>query len=123
VLSRNNRLVRAAVLVRFGAVFPGISGTDSREREGQGLHLQSVRHEGELMNVLIRTMSPVRLTLVVAVGAMAGCGAEVAGTAATSAKLQATQAEQAKAQEAQFKKKLGEAMQATEAAASAAGNQ
>ena len=87
------------------------------------MHLQSVRHEGNLMNVLIRRMSPLGLGLVVAVGAVAGCGAEVPGTAATSAKLQATQAEQAKAQEAQFKKKLGEAMQATEAAASAAGNQ
>ena len=64
-----------------------------------------------------------RTDVVVAVGAVAGCGAEVAGTAAASAKLQATQASQAKAQEAQFKKQLGEAMQATEAAASAAGNQ
>jgi hypothetical protein len=123
MLSSNHRLGRAAVLVCFGAVFQGSSDTDYGEREGQGVHLQSVRHEGILMNVLIRRMSPFRLTLVVAVGAMAGCGAEVAGTAATSAKLQATQAEQAKAQEAQFKKKLGEAMQATEAAASAAGNQ
>jgi hypothetical protein len=123
VLSGNHRLLRTAVLVCFGAVFQGIPGADSGEREGQGLHLQSVRHEGTLMNVLIRRMSPLRFTLVVALGAVAGCGAEVAGTAATSAKLQATQASQAKAQEAQFKKKLGEAMQATEAAASAAGNQ
>jgi outer membrane biogenesis lipoprotein LolB len=54
---------------------------------------------------------------------LSGCGAEVASTAVTAAELQAQQAEQAKAQEEQFKRKLGEAMQATEEAASAAGNQ
>ena len=70
-----------------------------------------------------RDMSKNGLVMILVLGPLAGCGAEVAGTAATSAKLQATQIEQAKAQEAQFKTKLGEAMQATEAAASAAGNQ
>ena len=54
---------------------------------------------------------------------LAGCGPDVAVTAATNAKLQAEQVEQAKVQEAQFKKKLNEAMRATEAAASSAGNQ
>jgi len=52
-----------------------------------------------------------------------GCGPDVATTAATTAKLQAAQLEQAKAQEAQLKRNLDEAMRATEAAASAAGNQ
>ena len=75
------------------------------------------------MTIFKRGVSTSRLVLAFAVGLLAGCGAEVASTAATSAKLQATQAEQAKAQEAQFKKKLGEVMQATETAASAAGSQ
>jgi flagellar basal body L-ring protein FlgH len=51
-------------------------------------------------------------------GLLSGCGAEVANTAATAAKSQALQVEQAKAQEEQFKKKLGEALQAAETAAS-----
>ena len=75
------------------------------------------------MTILKRSITTHGLTLALALGLLAGCGAEVASTAATTAKLQATQGEQAKAQEAQFKKKLGEAIQATEAAASAAGNQ
>ena len=57
------------------------------------------------------------------VAALCGCGPDVATTAAANAKLQAAQLEQAKAQEAQLKKNLDEAMRATEAAASAAGNQ
>jgi hypothetical protein len=57
---------------------------------------------------------------VIVAGLLAGCGPDIASTTLTAAKLQAEQAEQAKAQEAQFKKKLSEAMQATDAAASAA---
>ncbi len=53
--------------------------------------------------------------------ALAGCGAEVAGTAATVGTLQATQAQQAQAQKSQIEAKLGETMKAVEAAASAAG--
>ena len=75
------------------------------------------------MTLSQRSMSKSGLTFLLVLGSLAGCGAEVASTAATSAKLQTTPAEQAKAHEAQFKKKLGEAIQATEAAASAAGNQ
>ena len=75
------------------------------------------------MTAFDRLTFPSTLTLAFAFSLLAGCGAEVAGAAALSAKLQATQAGQTKAQEAQFKKKLGEAMQATEAAASAAGSQ
>ena len=63
------------------------------------------------------------LTVLLASGLLTACGADVASSAATTAKLQATQVEQAKAQEAQVKQKLGEAIQATEAAASARGNQ
>ena len=65
---------------------------------------------------------PVVSSVLVA-GLLYGCGAEVAGSATTAAKLQASQAEQAKAQEDQFKKKLDQALQATNAAASAAGEQ
>jgi len=54
---------------------------------------------------------------------LAGCGAEVAGTAATVGKTQALQVEQAKAQQEQIKKNLGAALQAGEAAASAAARQ
>jgi len=75
------------------------------------------------MTILKRSITTHGLTLALTLGLLAGCGAEVASTAATTAKLQATQAEQAKVQEAQFRKKLGEAIQATEVAASAAGNQ
>lgn len=62
-------------------------------------------------------------TAFVLFGLLAGCGPDVAVTTATNAKLQAAQVEQAEAQEAQIKKKLEESMRATEAAASAAGNQ
>lgn len=55
-----------------------------------------------------------------AFGLLAGCGAEVAGTAATVGKLEAAQAQQAKAQQEQIKQNLGAALQAGEAAASAA---
>lgn len=54
---------------------------------------------------------------------LAACGAEVAGTAATVGKTQALQVEQAKAQQEQIKKNLGAALQAGEAAASAAARQ
>ena len=94
-------------------------GADARH----GLYVQSLRTEGNMMNSPKRSVLQVRLALVVVLCTLVGCGAEVASTTATSAKLQATQAEQAKAQEALFKKQLGKAMQATEAAASAAGNQ
>lgn len=65
-------------------------------------------------------MSIPRLFSVFALTSLAGCGAEVAGTAATAAKLQAINVEQARAQEAHFKKKLDQAMQRPEAAAAAA---
>ena len=68
-------------------------------------------------------MSLPKLLIALALAPLVGCGAEVASTAVTGAKLQGAQAQQAKAQEAQLKAKLGEAMQATEAAASAAGAQ
>ena len=64
-----------------------------------------------------------KLSLLFASALLCACGAEVAGTATTAAKLQASQAQQAKAQKEEFKKKLGQAMQATENAASSAGNQ
>ncbi len=75
------------------------------------------------MKMLKQGLSVRGLVCALILGSVAGCGAEVAATAASSAKLQAMQVEQAKAQEALFKKKLGEAMLATEAAASAAGSQ
>lgn len=56
-------------------------------------------------------------------GMLAACGPDAAVTAATAAKVQAAQVEQARAQQEQLKKNLEEAMRATEAAASAAGNQ
>jgi len=65
-------------------------------------------------------MLKLRFAGLIAAGLLVGCGPDVASTSLTAAKLQAEQAEQAKAQEAQIKKKLGEAMQATDAAASAA---
>lgn len=60
---------------------------------------------------------------VAVVGLLAGCGAEVASTAATTAKLQAMQAEQAKAQAEQLKEKLDATMRRVESAASAAATQ
>jgi hypothetical protein len=62
-----------------------------------------------------------RILILVAGVALAGCGAEMAGTAATVGTLQATQAQQAKAQKSQVEAKLGESMKAVQAAASAAG--
>ncbi len=53
---------------------------------------------------------------------LGGCGAEVAGTAATAASVKAAELQAAQQQKAQFDKKLGEAMKATVAAASAAGD-
>jgi hypothetical protein len=66
-------------------------------------------------------MPSYRHLILIAAAALAGCGAEMAGTAATVGGLQATQAQQAKAQKAQIEAKLGESMKAVEAAASAAG--
>jgi len=66
----------------------------------------------------------IRLAAVALVPALlAGCGAEVAGTAATVGKLQATQAEQAVSQQEQLKKKLDGELQSGAAAASAAARQ
>ena len=65
-------------------------------------------------------MSTPKFLLILVSGLCSACGADVAGTAATTAKLEATQAEQARAQEAQFRNRLGEAMRATDVAASAA---
>ncbi len=53
--------------------------------------------------------------------ALAGCGVEVAGTAATAASLQATQAQQAQQQQRQIEDKLGAALKAGEDRAAAAG--
>lgn len=62
------------------------------------------------------------VAVALAVALLSGCGVEVATTAATAGKLQATQAEQAKAQAEKIKAGIADAMQRTEAAASAAGN-
>jgi len=51
---------------------------------------------------------------------LAGCGAEVAGTAATAAKLEAESALRAKAQSEKLQQELEAAVKAREAAASAA---
>lgn len=61
--------------------------------------------------------------LLIGLFAIAGCSPEAAGTAATVGKLQASQAEAARAQQQQIQQKLGEALKAGEAAASAAVNQ
>lgn len=62
-------------------------------------------------------------SFVMVIGLLAGCGADVATTAATVSDLQAKQGQQAKAQEALVKEKLNEAFQASSAAASAAAGQ
>ena len=54
---------------------------------------------------------------------LAGCGAEVAGTAATTAALQAQQIKQARQQQQQFKAQFDEALKAVDASASAAGRE
>lgn len=51
---------------------------------------------------------------------IAGCGAEVAGTAATVGRLQTTQAEQAQAQKRQIEADLGAALEAGKARTDAA---
>ena len=66
-------------------------------------------------------MPTYRNLILIASAALAGCGAEVAGTAATVGTLQATQAQQAKAQKSQIEAKIGESMKAVGAAASVAG--
>ncbi len=67
-------------------------------------------HVYTLRSVLAATVAP----------CLVACGGEVAGTAATAAALEAKQAQQAKAQQQQFNAKLGEAMKAVDASASAA---
>jgi hypothetical protein len=68
-------------------------------------------------------LRPWLLAATIATGLLAGCGVEVAGTAATAGKLQAEQARQAQAQQEQIRKDLGAALQAGAAAASAAAGQ
>ena len=58
--------------------------------------------------------------MVLALSALAGCGADVAGGAATVGGLQVQSASQAKAEQAQILKKLNEAQAATEARAASA---
>ena len=66
-------------------------------------------------------MATHRMSLLFGVLFLGGCGAEVAGTAATAAALQASQAQQAREQQRQIEKKLGAALKAEQASASAAG--
>ena len=68
-------------------------------------------------------MSMPHTGLIIAVTLLAGCGAEVAGTAATVGVLQAKQAQQAQqaqAQQRQAEQRLGESLTAVQASASAA---
>ena len=58
--------------------------------------------------------------LVLAACLLAGCGAEVAGSAATVGKLQATNAEQAQAQKRQIEAGVGAALEAGKARTDAA---
>jgi hypothetical protein len=60
--------------------------------------------------------------LIAATVALAGCGAEVAGTAAVAGGLAATQAKQAQAQQAQVVDKLKAAQDAGAARAASAGD-
>lgn len=60
--------------------------------------------------------------LICATAALAGCGAEVAGTAAVAGGLAATQAKQAQAQQAQVVDKLKAAQDAGAARAASAGD-
>ena len=60
------------------------------------------------------------VTMIAAALALAGCGAEVAGTAATVGKLQTEQAQQALKQQEQITKNLGAALQAGQAATASA---
>ncbi len=66
-------------------------------------------------------MPSYRNVVLIASAVLAGCGAEVAGTAATVGTLQATQAQQAKAQKSQIEANIGDSMKAVAVAASAAG--
>jgi uncharacterized protein YceK len=68
-------------------------------------------------------MRTLLMSLALAASLLAGCGVEVAGTAATTGQMQAEQARQAKAQQEQVQKNLGVALQAGAAAASAAAGQ
>lgn len=65
-------------------------------------------------------MSSARHSLALILMLLAGCGAEVAGTAATVGALQAAQVEQARAQQRQIEADLGQALKAAETRASAA---
>jgi hypothetical protein len=60
-----------------------------------------------------------RIGILIGAMVLGGCGADVAGTAATSASLQATQVQQGKEQQQQIESRLGEALKAVEASASA----
>lgn len=68
-------------------------------------------------------LRPAGLVPAVAAALLAGCGAEVASTAVTASQLQASQAEQATAQAQKIQAGIADAVQRTEAAASAAGGQ
>lgn len=65
-------------------------------------------------------MSMPHTALIIAAMLLAGCGAEVAGTAATVGALQAKQAQQAQAHQRQAEQRLGESLKAVQASASAA---
>ena len=65
-------------------------------------------------------MTKIRILLPLAALLLAGCGADVASTAANVGNLQKQQLEQAKSQEAQVKTNLDQAMQATGARAASA---
>jgi len=65
-------------------------------------------------------MKLLRTPMLLAAALLAGCGAEVAGTAATAASLSATSARQAQAQQAQVQGTLDGALQAGAARAASA---
>jgi hypothetical protein len=71
------------------------------------------------MSSFHRTVKISTLGLIVSL-CIAGCGAEVAGTAATAAKLEAESAVRAKEQNEQLQQELDAALKAREAAISAA---
>lgn len=75
-----------------------------------------------LLAALARTVMPAALVSAALTGTMllAACGADVSGAAATAADLKAREVQQATQQETQVRQKLDSAMQAAEAAASAA---
>ncbi|HMO48093.1 MAG TPA: hypothetical protein PKB14_18935 [Rubrivivax sp.] len=70
----------------------------------------------------MQTMSQISrlLPCLAALAVLAGCGAEVAGSAVAAGGLAATQAQQARAQQAQVLDKLGSALDAGAARAASA---